>query len=130
MYRPRIAGGAGSRHGGGALDTHPSTATEFEGLWGVFPYYADGTIVGSDVYCGLYVWKLALPPRAPPAPPPALTISCVDANALYAEQCCEEPTGAATANGETVSCVSMRARILDACCIQPDSTITISLTGP
>lgn len=40
----------------------------FMGMWGVYPFFNDNTIIGSDVVCGLYVWKWT-PSVLPPSPP-------------------------------------------------------------
>lgn len=40
----------------------------FMGMWGVYPFFNDTTIIGSDVVCGLYVWNWS-PSVLPPSPP-------------------------------------------------------------
>jgi choice-of-anchor B domain-containing protein len=40
------------------FDTYPANNYDsFNGLWNVFPYFADGIIIGSDVAGGLFVWE-------------------------------------------------------------------------
>ncbi|MCA9294836.1 MAG: hypothetical protein KDA20_13595, partial [Phycisphaerales bacterium] len=39
-------------------------AITFNGLWSVYPYFASGTIIGSDRERGLFVWSLDLPSSA------------------------------------------------------------------
>jgi len=42
------------------FDTFPgSDAPSFSGLWNVYPHLPSGTIIGSDIQRGLFVWKLA-----------------------------------------------------------------------
>lgn len=42
-----------------SFDTYiQSDAPVFNGLWGNFPYFASGTIIGSDLEKGLFVWRL------------------------------------------------------------------------
>ena len=55
------------------FDTYPgSDAANFNGLWNVYPYFARGTILGSDMERGLFVWRMgdstAVTPIAPSAP--------------------------------------------------------------
>ncbi len=39
------------------FDTYPgSDADSFNGLWSVYPYFASGTVIGSDLERGLFVW--------------------------------------------------------------------------
>lgn len=41
------------------FDTYPgSDAANFNGLWSCYPYFPSGTIIGSDLERGLFVWKL------------------------------------------------------------------------
>ena len=40
-------------------DTSPLTGNNMEGAWGVCPYYADSTIIASDMQEGLFVFKCA-----------------------------------------------------------------------
>ncbi|MSR41008.1 MAG: choice-of-anchor B family protein [Phycisphaerales bacterium] len=41
------------------FDTYPSSdAPNFNGLWNVWPYFPSGTIIGSDLERGLFVWRL------------------------------------------------------------------------
>lgn len=34
-------------------------AAQFNGLWGNYPYFASGTVIGSDLEKGLFVWRIA-----------------------------------------------------------------------
>jgi choice-of-anchor B domain-containing protein len=39
------------------FDTYPgSNGNSFNGLWSVYPYFASGTVIGSDLERGLFVW--------------------------------------------------------------------------
>lgn len=51
------------------FDTAPnSTAATFNGLWSVYPYFPSGTVIGSDLERGLFVWSVeALRIEAPEA---------------------------------------------------------------
>ncbi len=50
------------------FDTYPSDDNaNYNGLWSVYPYFPSGTIIGSDIEKGLFVWSLAA------APVPALS---------------------------------------------------------
>lgn len=52
------------------FDTYPEDdVASYNGLWNVYPYFPSGTVIGSDIEKGLFVWSLDL---APPAPVPAL----------------------------------------------------------
>lgn len=43
------------------FDTYPgSDSANFNGLWSNFPYFPSGTIIGSDLERGLFVWRLEL----------------------------------------------------------------------
>ena len=43
----------------GFFDTYPESNSEsFNGLWSCFPFFDSGTIIGSDIERGLFVWKL------------------------------------------------------------------------
>jgi len=43
----------------GYYDTNPNTnAGRFDGLWGVYPYFNSGTVIGSDTETGLYVFNV------------------------------------------------------------------------
>lgn len=47
------------------FDTYPQDdIPEFNGLWSVYPYLPSGTIVGSDIEKGLFLWKLGEPELA------------------------------------------------------------------
>lgn len=44
------------------FDTYDgSDSAEFNGLWSVYPYFPSGTIIGSDLERGLFVWSLDEP---------------------------------------------------------------------
>ena len=44
------------------FDTYPEDDdAKYNGLWGVYPYLPSGTIIGSDIEKGLFVWTLATP---------------------------------------------------------------------
>ncbi|MGE0478932.1 MAG: choice-of-anchor B family protein [Phycisphaerae bacterium] len=44
------------------FDTYPgSDSPNFNGLWNNWPFFPSGTIIGSDIERGLFVWRLALP---------------------------------------------------------------------
>jgi choice-of-anchor B domain-containing protein len=44
------------------FDTYPEAdATGYAGLWSNYPYLPSGTIIGSDIERGLFVWRLELP---------------------------------------------------------------------
>ena len=39
------------------FDTYPGSDSDaFNGLWNVYPYFASGTVIGSDMERGLFVW--------------------------------------------------------------------------
>jgi choice-of-anchor B domain-containing protein len=41
------------------FDTYPgSDSAQFNGLWSCFPYFPSGTIIGSDLERGMFVWRL------------------------------------------------------------------------
>jgi len=48
------------------FDTHPnddaSPTASFNGLWSNYPYLPSGTILGSDIERGLFVWRLGVDP--------------------------------------------------------------------
>ncbi len=47
------------------FDTYPgSNSANFNGLWSVYPYFDSGTVIGSDMERGLFVWKVGDPPLA------------------------------------------------------------------
>ncbi len=49
------------------FDTYPEDdVASYNGLWNVYPYFPSGTLIGSDIEKGLFVWSLA------PAPVPVL----------------------------------------------------------
>jgi choice-of-anchor B domain-containing protein len=41
----------------GYYDTHPDTPATFAGLWGVYPFFPSGVVIGSDINTGLYVFN-------------------------------------------------------------------------
>jgi choice-of-anchor B domain-containing protein len=49
----------------GYFDTYPEDdAQQFNSLWSNYPYYASGTIIGSDIEKGLFVWREGAPTLA------------------------------------------------------------------
>jgi choice-of-anchor B domain-containing protein len=45
------------------FDTAPaSDAASFNGLWSNYPYFPSGTVIGSDLESGLFVWRIGDPP--------------------------------------------------------------------
>ncbi|MBK7643242.1 MAG: choice-of-anchor B family protein [Planctomycetes bacterium] len=47
----------------GYFDTYPGDdQTYFNGLWNVYPYFPSGTVIGSDIERGLFVWWVGTPP--------------------------------------------------------------------
>jgi choice-of-anchor B domain-containing protein len=49
----------------GYFDTYPGdNLTYFNGLWNVYPYFPSGTVIGSDIERGLFVWWVGTPPVA------------------------------------------------------------------
>ena len=44
------------------FDTSTGFNSGFHGLWNVYPYFSSGTLIGSDLEGGLFVWRYALPP--------------------------------------------------------------------
>lgn len=45
------------------FDTYPDNDnSNFNGLWSVYPYFASGTVIGSDLERGLFVWSLGATP--------------------------------------------------------------------
>lgn len=54
------------------FDTRPADDNaSFNGLWSCYPYFPSGTIIGSDLESGLFVWELAgsIDIRLPGGPP-------------------------------------------------------------
>lgn len=44
------------------FDTYPADdAADFNGLWSVYPYFASGTVIGSDIEKGLFIWRMGDP---------------------------------------------------------------------
>ncbi|MFM7052447.1 MAG: choice-of-anchor B family protein, partial [Planctomycetota bacterium] len=56
------------------FDTYPADdGAQFNGLWNVWPFFPSGTVIGSDLERGLFVWKLQSPAATfAVAAPPAL----------------------------------------------------------
>lgn len=47
------------------FDTYPdSDSANFNGLWSVYPYFPSGTIIGSDIEKGLFVWRMDPGPKS------------------------------------------------------------------
>ena len=47
------------------FDTYPSEdATGYAGLWSNYPFFPSGTVIGSDIQSGLFVWTVGEPPVA------------------------------------------------------------------
>jgi len=45
----------------GYFDTYPANDNaSFNGLWNVYPYFPSGTVIGSDLESGLFVWELGI----------------------------------------------------------------------
>ena len=45
----------------GFFDTYPSNDNaSFNGLWNVYPFFPSGTVIGSDLERGLFVWELGI----------------------------------------------------------------------
>ncbi|MBC8522425.1 choice-of-anchor B family protein [PVC group bacterium] len=45
----------------GFFDTYPANdSAQFNGLWNVYPYFPSGTVIGSDLESGLFVWELGI----------------------------------------------------------------------
>jgi len=43
----------------GYFDTYPSNdGQSYNGLWSCFPFFDSGTVIGSDIQNGLFIWKL------------------------------------------------------------------------
>lgn len=54
------------------FDTYPDNdAANFNGLWSNYPYFPSGTIIGSDLEKGLFVWRLGPEPLFAPVTAPA-----------------------------------------------------------
>lgn len=67
------------------------------GMWGVYPFFNDNTIIGSDVVCGFYVWKWT-PSVLPPSPSPPLKPFCSQSvldeiSTNFTEKCIEHFIG-------------------------------------
>jgi choice-of-anchor B domain-containing protein len=44
------------------FDTYPDDDNpDFNGLWGTYPYFPSGTVIGSDLERGLFVWYIGAP---------------------------------------------------------------------
>jgi len=48
----------------GYFDTSNLNSVSFNGLWSVYPYFPSGTVIGSDLESGLFVWFVGEPPIA------------------------------------------------------------------
>ena len=47
------------------FDTYPNDdGNQFNGLWSVFPFFPSGTVIGSDLERGLFVWQVGDPALA------------------------------------------------------------------
>ncbi len=47
------------------FDTYPgSNSANFNGLWSNYPFFPSGTVIGSDLERGLFVWRIDLAPLA------------------------------------------------------------------
>ena len=56
----------------GWFDTYPpNDANRFNGLWSNYPFFPSGTVIGSDIEKGLFVWTLGPPPDGNRFDPPA-----------------------------------------------------------
>ncbi len=45
----------------GYFDTYPNNDNaSFNGLWSTYPYFPSGTVIGSDLERGLFVWRLGI----------------------------------------------------------------------
>lgn len=52
------------------FDTYPGDdLAQFNGIWSTYPYFPSGTVIGSDLERGLFVWSLA---------PPAVVATVID----------------------------------------------------
>ncbi len=52
------------------FDTYPgSDVASFNGLWSVYPFFPSGTVIGSDLERGLFVWRLE---------PPAMSVALLN----------------------------------------------------
>ena len=50
----------------GFFDTYPENDDDrFNGLWSVYPFFPSGTIIGSDLEKGLFVWRYEKTPFSP-----------------------------------------------------------------
>ena len=90
------------------FDTYPADdAKNYNGLWSVYPYFPSGTVIGSDLERGLFVWQVGDPDLAfsypnglPPQIDPTgdtLTVEITPQHlTLAAPECCANgPTSAA-----------------------------------
>lgn len=58
------------------FDTYPgSDAANFNGLWNVWPFFPSGTLIGSDLERGLFVWKVESAVATFAVANPPLTVS-------------------------------------------------------
>jgi choice-of-anchor B domain-containing protein len=60
------------------FDTYPEDDdARYNGLWGVYPYFPSGTIIGSDIEKGLFVWTLAAAAPVPSSSPPLALLTAL-----------------------------------------------------
>jgi choice-of-anchor B domain-containing protein len=86
------------------FDTYPGDdAAQFNGLWSCYPYFPSGTIIGSDLERGLFVWRFG---------GPVATFSVANAPALV------NPAGGTTvdvvinpAQGQTLNASSAKLKL-------------------
>lgn len=58
----------------GYFDTYPpDDDAHYNGLWSIYPYFRSGTVIGSDIEKGLFVWTVDGPP-VPALPTPAFAL--------------------------------------------------------
>lgn len=49
------------------FDTYPpDDDPHYNGLWSVYPFFPSGTVIGSDIEKGLFVWTVEMPVPATP----------------------------------------------------------------
>jgi choice-of-anchor B domain-containing protein len=65
VYSTSGAGTPGAPVEVGYFDTYPEDdGTQFNGLWNSYSYFPSGTVIGSDLERGLFVWWVGTPPLA------------------------------------------------------------------
>ena len=58
------------------FDTYPGSDTaQFNGLWNIWPFFPSGTVIGSDIERGLFVWTIAAPVASYAVANPPATIN-------------------------------------------------------